>query len=102
MKKILQAITQSIEAHPPDYCNYDSLLDMLYWQYTETNSIDNEKIRGHFDTLRARIPLSRTEYDEIMYTICDLCLEHGRLAFIEGLRLGVVLMQELNIKESRA
>ena len=102
MKKILQAITQSIEAHPPDYSNYDTLLDMLYWQYTETNSIDNEKIRGHFDTLRARIPLSRTEYDEIMYTICDLCLEHGRLAFIEGLRLGVVLMQELNIKESRA
>jgi len=55
---------------------------MLYWQYTEANSLDNAKIRGHFDALRARIPLSRAEYDEIMYIICDLCLEYGRLAFI--------------------
>ena len=65
-------------------------------------AFDNEKIKEQFDALRKSVTISREEYDDFFYIVCSLCLEHGRLAFIEGLRLGVVLMQELNIQESRA
>jgi len=97
MKEILHAIQKSIAEHPPDYNGSGSLLDMLYWHYTESNALDNEKIKEQFESLRKLIILSREEYDELFYIASDLCLEHGRLAFIEGLRLGVVLMQELDV-----
>lgn len=96
MKEILHSIQKSIAAHPPDYGGSESLLDMLFWHYTESNTLDNEKIKGQFEVLRNLVSLSREEYNELFYTVSDLCLEHGRIAFIEGLRLGVVLMQELD------
>ncbi len=34
------------------------------------------------------------EFDPIFTTVSDLCAEHERLAFLEGLRLGVTLMME--------
>ena len=37
-------------------------------------------------------------FDPIFTTVSDLCKEHERLAFYEGLRLGVTLMQELGEK----
>lgn len=101
MKEILHAIHKSIAERPPNYNDAESLLDMLFWHYTESNALDNEKIKEQFDTLRKSVTISREEYDDFFYIVCSLCLEHGRLAFIEGLRLGVVLMQELNIQESR-
>lgn len=97
MKEILHTIHKSIAEHPPNYNGSGTLLDMLYWHYTESNVLDNEKIKGQFEALRNLVNLSRQEYDELFYIVSDLCLEHGRLAFIEGLRLGVVLMQELDV-----
>lgn len=96
MKEILHSIQKSIAAHPLDYGGSESLLDMLFWHYTESNALDNEKIKRQFEALRNLVNLSRDEYNELFYTVSDLCLEHGRIAFIEGLRLGVVLMQELD------
>ncbi len=41
------------------------------------------------------------EFDPIFTTVSDLCLEYERLAFWEGLRQGVTLMQELFTGEVR-
>ena len=35
------------------------------------------------------------EYDEVLYIVSDLCLEHGRQAFSEGLKIGMLMMQEM-------
>lgn len=79
-----------------------AIVDQIFWHYLESGRIDNDKISASYATLREKAKLPSQEYDEVLYVVSDLCIEHGRLAFIEGLRLGVVLMQELNIQESRA
>jgi len=35
------------------------------------------------------------EMDNIVYPVCKLCLDHEKAGFIEGIRLGVLLTQEL-------
>ena len=35
------------------------------------------------------------EYDEVLYTVSSLSLEYGRIAFLEGLKIGIVLMREM-------
>ena len=96
MKKVIDTLKQHIKENPPNYGSADSLMDMLYWHYTEANTLDNDKIRAHFDSLRQMIPLSREEYDQVFYIVSDMCLEHGRLAFHLGLQFGVQFMLELS------
>lgn len=96
MKKAAETLKKHIQENPPNYGDADSLMDMLYWYYIDTNTLDNKRIRAHFDSLRLIIPLSREEYDQVFYIVSDLCLEHGRLAFRLGLLFGVQLMQELS------
>ncbi len=67
-----------------------------HWYYPENNPNDDQKIRDSFAKLRGQFPnLNLQEFDPIFDTVSDLCVEHERLAFYEGLRLGVTLMTEL-------
>ena len=36
------------------------------------------------------------EYDEVLYTVSSLSLEYGKIAFKEGLKIGMLLMQEMS------
>lgn len=87
---------QHIREHPPDCGDGDSVLDMLFWHYEENNAIDSEKIREQFAALREMMNLSPRDYDQVFYTVSDLSLEHGRLAFVEGVKIGIALLNELN------
>lgn len=87
-----------------DYCKRNSLnhgdaesgIEFLYWHYAENNPIDSRKIRDGFASIRQQYPhLSMQEFDPIFTTVSDLCVEHERLAFLKGLRLGMTLMTEL-------
>lgn len=81
---------------PLNLANADTILDMIYWDYIEQNNIDNEKTRELFDRLRELVPLTGRAFDEVFNLVCDLCLEFGRLAFINGLRFGYALQKELS------
>ena len=35
------------------------------------------------------------EMDKIIYPVCTLCRDHQRSGFVEGVRVGVILKQEL-------
>ena len=61
----------------------------------ESNRVDNSKINDCYARLREKVNLPLREYDEILYIVSDLCLEHSRLAFMEGLKVGILLTQEL-------
>lgn len=99
MKEYLKILEDYSEQHPLNHGDAESVMEVLYWYYTETNPIDNQKIRDGFAKLRASFPqLSLQDFDPIFLTVSDLCMEHERLAFYEGLRLGVTLMTELNEK----
>lgn len=103
MQKYTQVLLDYYKQNPPNYGDADSILELLYWVYAECNPIDDQKIRDGFVHLRNQFPhLSLQEIDPILTTTSDLCLEYERLAFQEGLRLGVMLMQELFTGEGRS
>lgn len=96
MKEYLKFLEEYYKQNPPNYGDMESVLEVLYWYYAENNPIDNQKIRDSFAKLRSQFPnLSIQGFDPIFTTVSDLCVEHERLAFHEGLRVGVELMMEL-------
>ena len=73
-----------------------SILEMLFDAYNDTTGMDNEAIKAHFEELYRLMngkPLQ--EIDEIIYAVCTLCRDHERAGFIEGVKVGIGLGQEL-------
>lgn len=94
-KKIADIVKSYVVQNPPDCGNAQDVVDRIYWCYMESNRIDNSKTNDCYAALREKVNLPLREYDEVLYIVSDLCLEHGRLAFMEGLKVGMLLMQEL-------
>lgn len=95
MEKLVETLQQYFSQNPPAYGGAESVLDILYGYYIEHGSSDNEKIMNQFATLRALVDLPPQKYDPIFYVVSDLCIEHGRLAFSEGLHMGIQLAGEI-------
>lgn len=96
MQKYIRALQEYCKQNPPNHGDAQSVKNLLYWTYTEYNPIDDKKLKIGFAKLRAQFPnLSLREFDPVFTIVSDLCADHERLAFYEGLRLGVTLMQEL-------
>ena len=73
-----------------------NLLDLLYDAYNDTTGMDNEEIKAGFEELYRLMngkPLQ--EVDEIIYAVCTLCRDHEKAGFIEGVKVGIGLGQEL-------
>ena len=73
-----------------------NILDLLYDAYNDTTGMDNEEIKSHFEKLYRLMngkPLK--EIDEIIYAVCTLCRDHEKAGFIEGVKVGIGLGQEL-------
>ena len=76
--------------------NPESILDLLYEAYNDTTGLDNEEIKADFERLYQLMngkPLQ--EIDEIIYAVCTLCRDHEKAGFIEGVKVGIGLGQEL-------
>lgn len=89
-----------LEAHPLTKYEgeFDSLLEMLHYIYTAANPIVTDTIREGFrDVGHILQRLSVEEDDALHARICDLCLEHERLAFAHGITVGMYLMTEINM-----
>ena len=73
-----------------------NILDLLYDAYNDTTGMDNEEIKADFERLYQLMngkPLQ--EIDEIIYTVCTLCRDHEKAGFVEGVKIGIGLGQEL-------
>ena len=73
-----------------------NILDLLYDAYNDTTGMDNEAIKADFEKLYQLMngkPLK--EIDEIIYAVCTLCRDHEKAGFIEGVKVGIGLGQEL-------
>ena len=96
MKKYIETLKAYIEQHPPNCGGADSVLGMLYECHNENSSYDNEQIRTDFNELYQQMNgMPLREMDNIVYPVCKLCRDHEKAGFIEGIRLGVLLAQEL-------
>ena len=73
-----------------------SILEMLFDAYNDTTGMDNEAIKADFEELYQLMdgkPLQ--EIDEIIYAVCTLCRDHEKAGFVEGVKVGIGLGQEL-------
>ena len=80
----------------PQQSTNQNILDLLYDAYNDTTGMDNEEIKADFERLYQLMngkPLQ--EIDEIIYAVCTLCRDHEKAGFIEGVKVGIGLGQEL-------
>ena len=76
--------------------NSDSIMELLYDACSETTGMDNAKIKADFEELYRLMNNKRLqEVDEIIYAVCTLCRDHEKAGFIEGVKVGIGLGQEL-------
>ena len=99
MKKYLAALQAKEATQQAKFGNdADIVLGMLCSTYYELNcNADTDEVKQAFDNLyQAMTCKTLKEKDEVIYATCRLCSLHQQTGFIDGLRLGLRLAQELN------
>ena len=99
MDEYMDALQSKLDALQPNYPdNADSILEVLFDAYNESSGFDNAAIKADFEELyRLMNGKSLKEIDEIIYAVCTLCRDHERAGFVEGVKIGMRLAEELNI-----
>lgn len=92
------ALKQYLAENQPDYGDGDAhtILEMLFNCYHEFNGLDTQAIKDGFEEIYNQLS-GRTvaEIDKIIYPVCTLCSEHQKTGFIEGVKVGLRLRDEL-------
>ena len=97
MNTFFETLKTYIEQHPPNYGDGESVLAMLYECHNENSPYDNEQIRTDFNELyRQMNGMPLREMDNIIYPVCTLCRDHEKTGFIEGIKIGIRLLEELS------
>lgn len=97
-KEDLDVLKQYVEDNPPDFGDREavSILEMLYSHYGEYNRFDTDAIREGFETLYKQLEgKSLQEMDPVIYTTSLLCRDHEKAGFLEGVKVGIRLSEEL-------
>ena len=98
MDSYIKKLRQYIAANPVrfDYdCDHPAL-DSLYWHYTESHSMSNEKTKqADQDLYHCIEALSLEDNNRVFNLVATLCAEHERIAFLAGLQVGAQLMVEI-------
>ena len=98
METFLEILKGYIAEHPPNFGDGESVLAMLYECHNENNPYDNEQIRTDFNELYQQMNgMQLREMDQIIYPVCKLCRDHEKAGFIEGVKVGMRLKQELSL-----
>lgn len=95
MTRLAKLLKDYVVQNPPVCGDAQTVADQLYWIFIENHRSDNDKISHCYSALRERVKLAMREYDEVLYIVSDLCMEHGRIAFMEGLKVGMLLIREM-------
>ena len=97
MNEFITALETYLATQQPNYPdNAESILEVLFDAYNESSGFDNAAIKADFEELYRLINgKSLKEIDEIVYAVCTLCRDHEKAGFIEGVKIGICLTQEL-------
>ena len=101
MQQFVNRLNELLADYHLDYhsASTSSLLEILYLVYIENSGVDNDEIRQNFSNLcDALTGKSLREIDDIIDIVCDLCCEHEKNGFIEGVKVGVRLAQEVDMR----
>ena len=93
----LRVLNEHIQSHPLELGTSASVLALLYESYIELQGFENEQIKADFNELyRAMNGMELQEMDRVLYPVCTLCRDHERSGFIQGVKVGISLSNELN------
>lgn len=99
MNPYFEILKAHLAAQTLSFDDADSVLEMLYECYNERHPFDNEQIKAGFpDLYQAMNGMTLQNMDRIIYPLCTLCREHERSGFVEGIKIGVRIEQELSEK----
>lgn len=99
MEGYLRKLSAYVAEHPPDFHSDggDTILDALFWVYCENASADCKVVQQGYDVLNHLLKNMPADHvSTIINTVSDLCWEHDRLGFINGVKTGMRLEQELS------
>ena len=98
MNEFMTALQTHLANQQPNYPdNAESILEVLFNAYNESSGFDNATIKADFEELyRLMNGKSLKEIDEIIYVVCSLCRDHEKEGFIEGIKVGIRLANELD------
>ena len=96
MENVIEVLKKHISRNAPNLGDGDSELSLLYEAYSENNRLDDAQTKSDFEELYRRMNgMDLREMDRIIYPVCSLCRDHERTGFVEGIKLGFLLAQEL-------
>ena len=96
MKEFLEKLKQRVAENPPNYGDADSVLGLLYECFNENNPYDNDEIKADFEELYQQMNgMSIRDMDMVIYPVCKLCRDHEKAGFLEGIKVGMCLKNEL-------
>lgn len=96
IEQYIQALKEYALSHELNFGDVDSVLDTLYECHNENSPYDNEQIKADFNDLYQRMNgMALREIDKIIYPVCKLCRDHEKSGFIEGIKVGIRLAEEL-------
>ena len=97
MNEYIEALKRYVAEHPPNYGrDAHTILEMLYCYYHECNNADSNAVKEAFEELYQQMHgMPLREMDRIVDAVCVLCTEHERSGFIEGIKVGIGLAQEI-------
>lgn len=93
-----EILRKYIEDNPPDYGDGDAhtILEMLFNHYEEFNQLDTEEIWQDFQNIYQELDeMSLKQLDAVINTTCHLCRNYEMAGFVEGIKVGVRLAEEL-------
>ena len=93
MERLAKLLKDYVAENPPACGDAQAVVDQLYWAFMENHRSDNDKTKEYYAVLQEQVKLPMREYDEVLYTVSSLSMEYGRVAFMEGLKIGMLLMQ---------
>ena len=96
MNDYFERLRTHIAENPPDFGDGESVLTLLYEAYADSNKMDDGTITHAFNELyRQMNGMELREMDRIIYPVCTLCRDHQRSGFVEGVKVGIRLREEL-------
>lgn len=96
MRQIIEKLREYTAQAPCDFGDGKSVLTMLYEAYSDCNRMDDNQIKADFNELyRMMNGMEIREMDKIIYPVCTLCRDHERAGFVNGVKIGIRLYQEL-------
>ena len=96
MKNFNDVLNHYVAENQPNFGDGESVLTMLYEAYSECNRLDDTQIKADFNELyRLMNGMELREMDKIIYPVCKLCRDHERSGFVEGVKIGIRLRNEL-------